>query len=125
MSTASRKLFLLHLLANALLLWLGYEWLGVGESTRPRLLFSALAALAILALACWFHGATLVFFRPAAGPEVGIKDAFRTALRHLPTLLVAAIFVLALYSFLAWAAAASGPASKAMKARAGTDLGVP
>ena len=89
MSTASRKLFLLHLVANALLLWLGYEWLGVGESTRPRLLFSALDALAILALACWFHGATLVYFR-AGGPEPKINGAFRTALRHLPALLVAA-----------------------------------
>jgi hypothetical protein len=101
MSTASRKLFLLHLVANALLLWLGYEWLGVGESTRPRLLFSALDALAILALACWFHGATLVFFGTGGG-------AFRTALRHLPALVAAAIVVLALYGLLAWAAAASG-----------------
>jgi hypothetical protein len=107
MSTASRKLFLLHLVANALLLWLGYEWLGVGESTRPRLLFSALDALAILALACWFHGATLVYFR-AGGPEPKIDGAFRTALRHLPALLGAAILVLALYGLLAWAAAASG-----------------
>ena len=107
MSTASRKLFLLHLVANALLLWLGYEWLGVGESTRPRLLFSALDALAILALACWFHGATLVFFR-AGGPEPKINGAFRTALRHVPALLVAAILVLALYGLLAGAAAASG-----------------
>ena len=107
MSTASRKLFLLHLVANALLLWLGYEWLGVGESTRPRLLFSALDALAILALACWFHGATLVYFR-AGGPEPKINGAFRTALRHLPALLVAAILVLALYGLLAGAAAASG-----------------
>ena len=107
MSAASRKLFLLHLVANALLLWLGYEWLGVGESTRPRLLFSALDALAILALACWFHGATLVYFR-AGGPEPKINGAFRTALRHLPALLVAAILVLALYGLLAGAAAASG-----------------
>jgi hypothetical protein len=101
MSAASRKLFVLHLVANALLLWLGYEWLGVGESTRPRLLFSALDALAILALACWLHGATLVFFGTGGG-------AFRTALRHLPALVAAAIVVLALYGLLAWAAAASG-----------------
>src|ERR1017187_4625513 len=107
MSAASRKLFLLHLVANALLLWLGYEWLGVGESTRPRLLFSALDALAILALACWFHGATLVFFR-TGGSEPKINGAFRTALRHVPALLVAAILVLVLYGLVGWAAAASG-----------------
>jgi hypothetical protein len=106
MSRATRQLFLLHLMANALLLWLGYEWLDVGESTQLRLLWSALDALAILALVCWFHGATLVFFR--GGGQAKINDSFRTALRHVPVLLVAAIFALALYGLLAWAAGASG-----------------
>ena len=105
MSSAARKLFLLHLVINALLLWVAYEWLGVGESTRLRLLWSALYALAILALACWFHGATLVFFRTG---EVKIKDAFAASLRRVPALLAAAILVLALYGLVAWAAAASG-----------------
>jgi hypothetical protein len=108
MSSTSRKLFVLHLAADALLLWLGYLWLGVAESTRALLLFSALAALGILALACWFHGATLVFFRKGDEPQIGIKDAFRTALGHLPALVAAAILVLALYGLLAWAATASG-----------------
>ncbi len=108
MSAASRKFFVLHLVADAMLLWLGYLWLGVSESTRTLLIFSVLAALGILVLTCWFHGATLVFFRPTAGPVVGIKEAFRTALRRLPALLVAAILVLGLYGLLAWAAAASG-----------------
>ena len=106
MSTPARHVFLLHLLADALLLWLGYEWLGVGESTRLRLLWSALDALAILALLCWFHGATLVFFRKEG--ELKINDAFRTALRHVPALLAAAILVVALYGLLAWTAGASG-----------------
>ena len=64
MNAPARKLILLHLGANALLLWLGYEWLGVGESTRLRLLFSALEALAILALFCWLHGAIQMILRP-------------------------------------------------------------
>jgi hypothetical protein len=105
MSTASRKLFLLHLVANALLLWLAYEWLGVGESTRLRLVWSALDALGILALIAWFHGATLVFF---GASEPKINGAFRTALRHVPALVVAAVVVLVLYGLVAWAAAASG-----------------
>jgi hypothetical protein len=108
MSAASRKFFVLHLVADAILLWLGYLWLGVAESTRTLLLISALTALGILALACWFHGATMVFFRKGDGPEIGIKDAFRTALGHLPALLAAAVLVLALYGLLAWAATASG-----------------
>ena len=98
MSAARRRLFLLHLVANALLLWLGYEWLGVGESTRMRLVWSALDALAILGLVCWFHGATLVFFRK--GGEATISEAFRVALRHLPALVTAAVAVLVLYGLL-------------------------
>jgi hypothetical protein len=70
------------------------------------LLWSALDALAILALVCWFHGATLVFFRKHG--ELKINDAFRMSLRHVPALLSATILVLALYGLLAWAAGASG-----------------
>ena len=55
MSAASRKLFLLHFVADALLLWLGYLWLGVAESSRALLVLSALSAVGILAVACW-HG---------------------------------------------------------------------
>lgn len=106
MITATRKLILLHLIANALLLWLGYEWLGVGESTRLRLVWSAVDALAILALVCWFHGATLVYFRKDG--ELKLNDAFREALRHVPALLVAVVLVLVLYGLVAWAAVASG-----------------
>ncbi|HXK06259.1 MAG TPA: hypothetical protein VMS37_27935 [Verrucomicrobiae bacterium] len=99
------KLCGLHLAANALLLWLGYEWLSVGESTGARLAFSAVDALAILALACWLYGATLVFFGPAEGK---LKDAFWTALRHLAPLLVAAIGVIAVYGVIVWLAAGIG-----------------
>jgi len=92
MNSTSRKFFVLHLVADALLLWLGYLWLGVGESTGLRLFASALEALAMLALACWLLGATLVFFRKDDGePKIGVRDAFRTVLRHLPALLVAAV----------------------------------
>jgi hypothetical protein len=99
--TATRKLCLLHLAANALLLWLAYEWLGVGESTGLRLVWSALDALAILALAGWLYGATFVFFGQKKG-ERRLNEAYRTALRHLAPLLVAAIALLVLYGGLVW-----------------------
>jgi hypothetical protein len=47
-----------------------------------------------------------VFFRKDV--ELKLNDAFRTALRHVPALLTAAILVAALYGLLAWAAGASG-----------------
>ena len=104
-----RRLVLLHLGANALVLWFGYEWLGVAESTRTSLAFSALYALVLLAAICWLYGATLVWFR--TGSTLG--QCFRTALRHLAPLAVAAVAVLVLYGLLAWAAGALGqPAFK-------------
>uniref|UniRef100_Q025N1 Uncharacterized protein n=1 Tax=Solibacter usitatus (strain Ellin6076) TaxID=234267 RepID=Q025N1_SOLUE len=103
MTSATRKLCLLHLSANALLMWLGYEWLSVAESTRLRLAVSAADALAILALVCWLHGATFVYFRDV--PK--INEAFRVALRHLAALVTAAILVLVLYGLLRWAAGAA------------------
>ena len=97
------KLFLVHCAANALLLWLGYEWLGVGESTGARLALSGLDALAILTLVCWLYGATFAFFRMGTG----LNAAFRGALRNLVPLVFAALLVLALYGAVAWGAAAS------------------
>ncbi len=97
------KLLLVHAPANALLLWLAYEWLGVDESNTGRLLLSAVDALAILALVSWLWGATLVWFR-ARDPR--LNDAFRTALRHLGGLLALAVVALVLYG-LAMKAAAS------------------
>jgi hypothetical protein len=104
MTAATRKLCALHVVANALLLWLGYEWLGVAESTRLRLALSAVDALAILALACWLHGATFAYFRGV--PK--INEAFRMALRNLLSLLAAVILVIVIYGLLAWAANAAG-----------------
>jgi hypothetical protein len=94
MSTATLKLAGIHLAANALLLWLGYEWLGLAESSGARLAVSALDAAAILGLTCWLYGATLVYFRLSAGR---MNEAFRIALRHLAPLTGAAIVAIAVY----------------------------
>jgi hypothetical protein len=111
MTRTTRILCLVHLPANALLLWLGYQWLSMGESTLWRLAGSAAAALFLLALACWLHGATFASFRRGAGP--GPVAAFGTALRHLPPLVLMVAAALALYGFLAWWAGYSAtPAAK-------------
>jgi hypothetical protein len=100
MSAATKRLLFVQLVGNALLLLLGYQWLGLGESTRSRLAMSALEAVAILALACWLHGTTFAHFRDVPRPAL-------QTLRHLAPLLTAAIAVLALYGVLAWAASAA------------------
>jgi hypothetical protein len=67
-----------HFLGNALLLALGYYWLGLGEARATDVLWSVVVALILTAGAAWLYSASL------AGP--------RAALVHLPfTILVAAI----------------------------------
>jgi hypothetical protein len=100
MTRTARDFCLLHLPANALLLWLGYEWLGMTESTPARLAASAATALLLVALACWLHGATFAGFR--RGADSGVGAALRTALRNLLPLLLVALAAMVLFGFLAW-----------------------
>ena len=99
MTKATRMLCLLQLAGNALILWLGYYWLGVGESTLGRLTWSALLALAIIASTVWLQGSSFAFFRT---DRSALVPAIRTALRDLLPLFVLAIAVLILYGLLAW-----------------------
>ncbi|MFN7997134.1 MAG: hypothetical protein U0Q18_26200 [Bryobacteraceae bacterium] len=97
-----------HLVGNALLMGLGYYWLGLGETRAATLLWSLLVALAVLALTCWLEGATFVYF----GPNVGsIKGAFAATLRRVGPLAAIAILLLVLYGLLArWDAYSGQPA---------------
>jgi hypothetical protein len=105
------RLTLFHLLANALLLWLGYYWLGVGEGRMTALLWSFAVALAIIAFTGWTYGATFVFFSEA-NQERRVVPAYRTALRHLAPLTLALLATLAVYYGLArWAGYSLNPAS--------------
>ena len=80
------KLFALHLLGNAAILWLGYYWLGTSESRGVTLAWSAFLALLLVILTCWFHGATFAYFR-------GMKMPWR----HVPLLVGAVLAILVLY----------------------------
>jgi hypothetical protein len=82
----------LHVLANAILLFLGYYWLGIGESRALTLAESAAVALVLLALTCATYGATFAYFhveQPVA--------AWRTALRHLLPVSFATVVILVIY----------------------------
>jgi hypothetical protein len=93
-----------QLVGNALLLWLGYYWLGLGETRAATLVWSALVALLLLSLACWLHGATFAYFS---------LETRRLPLRRLPPLVAAAIVLLAIYWTLTqWAGYSSQPAFK-------------
>jgi hypothetical protein len=51
---------LVHLVANALLLLLGYYWLGLSESNAFHLAWSFLVIAVFVATAIWLHGATFL-----------------------------------------------------------------
>ena len=109
MTRPNLTLVAIHLAGNALLLWLGYYWLGIGESRTLTLLWSLFVALFIVCASCLLHGATFVYF--AEQPR--LSQAFRTALRNLPAILTAALLILALYLLLnRWADYSPQPAFK-------------
>lgn len=69
---------------NALLLALGYYWLGLGEARFVDVAWSAAVALVIVAGACWLHGAAFA-------------QSAKLALRHLPWTVLVALVSLAVY----------------------------
>lgn len=98
-----RNIIAIQLAGNALLLWLGYYWLGLGETRAATLAWSALIALLLLTLECWLQGATFAWF----------ADRRRMPVRRVAPLLLAAIVLLALYAALArWGDYSATPAFK-------------
>ncbi|MBM3813201.1 MAG: hypothetical protein FJW20_16375 [Acidimicrobiia bacterium] len=95
----------LQLAANAVLMWGGYYWLGVGESDMWRLAWSATVALSLILFGCWWYGATLAYFAEDGG---AIKSALRLALGHLPALIFVAAVAAALYDLVSMAMSYSG-----------------
>jgi hypothetical protein len=88
------RLLLLELAGNALLLALGYFWLGLPESRPATLAWSAFLSLAILAGTCVLHGAA---FQYTARPPLGIRPSFAAAVRRLPALLLCAVLIGGIY----------------------------
>ena len=100
MTKSTTALCILHLVGDALILWLGYVWLGMGESDMLHLSFSALVVALFACCSVWLHGTAFVHFDAAAGPS--LRRASAVALRHLPPLLALAVFACVVYALLAW-----------------------
>jgi hypothetical protein len=97
MKPSMARLAVTQLGGNALLLALGYYWLGLPESRTGNLAWSALVALAIAAGCCVLHGAAFVY---CARPPEGWRGSFASAARQLPWLLALALIAGCVY----WAA---------------------
>jgi hypothetical protein len=76
MNRSILELSILHLAGNALIGWLGYYWLGTGESDSLQLLWSSLLVFLFLTSAVWLHGTALVKF----SSDTTLVKAARTAL---------------------------------------------
>jgi hypothetical protein len=85
----------IHFIGTAVLLWLGYTWLGMGEARAGTLLESIGVAVLIVCLTCWLYGASFAFFA-----DRRVWGAFRTALRRLALLVAAAIALILIYVLL-------------------------
>jgi hypothetical protein len=97
-------LFVLHFIVNALVLWLGYYWLGIGESNGWRLAWSAIVAVLFITSAVWLHGTAFVYFEGES--ERRLATAAKTALRHVLPLAALAVCGLIFYGVLRWVEAA-------------------
>lgn len=100
MNRTTRAICLLHLVGDALILWLGYAWLSLGESNALHLLFSALVVALFACGSAWLHALALVHFDGAAGPS--LRTAAFIAFRHLSPLLALVIAASICYAVLAW-----------------------
>jgi hypothetical protein len=104
-----RVMAMVHLAANAALLWLGYYWLGVGETRISTLAWSACVAVLLISLTACVYGAPLVFFQGKDYARAPM--AWRTALRNLLPLVIAMIGIATIYGLLArWAGYSIRPA---------------
>src|SRR5258708_4188902 len=96
---STRILCIMHLLGNAILLWAGYQWLNVGESSMLRLTESIVMAIVIMIFALWLHGSALAHF--ASDDRSRLRPAMGTAVKHLLPLFILALFAVVLYGALA------------------------
>jgi hypothetical protein len=105
-----RGLALIHVLANIVVLWLGYYWLGIGETRAATLAWSVLVALIVAGLGCWTYGASFAFFQP---DNRRVSAAWKSALRNLLPLAAAAVGIAVIYYLLSlWNNYSSHPASQ-------------
>jgi hypothetical protein len=92
------ELAAMHLVGNALLLWLGYYWLGIGESTNARLLWSACVFVCFVAGVLWLHAMALAHFDRQGARS--LAESAQLTLRHLLPLFVVLLIAVLVYDLL-------------------------
>lgn len=99
MIRSAAPLTIAHLIGNAVILWLGYYWLGIAESDGSHLAWSVIILLLFMLGALWLHGTAFAVFENHR--ETGFIAAARTVASNLIPLFVLAICAMVLYWALA------------------------
>jgi hypothetical protein len=86
---------MVHLVGNALVLWLGYYWLGISESDGAHLAWSAIVLLFFMVSALWLHGTSFAVFDGESQPP--LHAAASTTSGHLVPLFVLAVIAIFIY----------------------------
>ena len=96
------KLWLLNLVANAVVLAVWYFWLLIPDARVWQVAGSAVIAVAVVAFVLWLRAGTLAWFRVAEyRHEASIWRAYRHALRHVPALGIW-VLVFVLFAWMLW-----------------------
>lgn len=85
MSSATRRLWLIHVLLNVALAFLVWLWLGIPDARTWQLGITAVFGLGILFVFLWLHGSTFRYF---SENEPLLPPAFRHSLKRLPVFAV-------------------------------------
>jgi hypothetical protein len=88
------KLALLQLLGNAFLLWLGYTWLGIGESNGSMLALSGVVVLLLTVGVVLLQGTSLAYFR---APEDRLRRTLGNVVRRVAPLIIVGMVAVLLY----------------------------
>lgn len=101
----SKRVWLIHLVANALLMVAFFYWVRVPDDNGFDVAITVLMGAAILLCTMWLHAATLDYFhRYHAGSEASFTSAMRATLARVPAFLIWVLIFGAVLSFIggAW-----------------------
>lgn len=100
----NRRMWLLHLFVDAVLIFLGCAWFWTPDKTSFQFITNGVSAVGFIIIVLWFQGGTLVFYRHQQAPDTATETAFRLSRRHLPALIVWLVLAVLAYWFLGWLA---------------------
>jgi hypothetical protein len=82
----SKRVWLIHVITNALLMVAFFYWTRIPEETGWELLLTVIWGLAVGFLTLWLHGSTFVYF--SAGSERSFSASLRSSMARIPAFLI-------------------------------------